>query len=79
MVYVDDMVITRDDENEIIRLKKKLSEKFELMGLGKLRYFLDMEFVRSKESFVMNQRKYTIYLIKKKLINSRPLSHGGKS
>lgn len=36
LVYVDDTVIIGDDENEITRLKKKLSKEFGLKELEKL-------------------------------------------
>lgn len=45
---MDDMVITRDDENEITRLKKKLSEEFDIKYFEKLIYFLSVEFARTK-------------------------------
>lgn len=48
LVYVDDIVIRGDDEEEIIRLKKEFLEEFELKDLGKLRYFLGVEFAGSK-------------------------------
>ncbi|CAN6439865.1 unnamed protein product [Victoria cruziana] len=48
-VYVDDMIITGDDCEEIDRLKKILVVEFELKDLGKLRYFLGIELARSKE------------------------------
>ena len=38
-VYVDDIVITRDDVEEIQMLKKKLKKEFEVKDLGQPRYF----------------------------------------
>ncbi|KAK1609557.1 hypothetical protein QYE76_033230 [Lolium multiflorum] len=37
-VYVDDIIITGDDEAEILRLKKCLSRVFEVKDLGQLRF-----------------------------------------
>lgn len=65
LLYVDDMVIIRYNKNEIIRLKKKLCEEFELKDLGKLRYFWGVKFVRSN-GLVMNKMKYTVDLLKEK-------------
>lgn len=48
IVYVDDMIITRDDTQEIEDLKKHLRAKFEVKDLSTLRYFLSMEVARSK-------------------------------
>jgi Reverse transcriptase (RNA-dependent DNA polymerase) len=39
-VYVDDMIISENDEGEIALLKKKLRKEFEVKDLGQLRYFL---------------------------------------
>ncbi|CAN6470368.1 unnamed protein product [Victoria cruziana] len=64
LVYVDDMIVTGDDVNEINRLKKLLAAEFELKDLGKLRYFLRIELARSKIGLILNQRKYTLDLLK---------------
>jgi hypothetical protein len=42
-VYVDDIILTRDDVLEMNRLKTSLSSTFEIKDLGSLRYFLGME------------------------------------
>ena len=63
IVYVDDIIISSDDNEEIARLKKKLALEFELKDLGPLKYFLGMEFARSKEGIFMNQRKYILDLL----------------
>lgn len=46
IVYVDDMIITKDNKEKIIRLKKHLSYEFDLKDLEILRYFLEVEFAR---------------------------------
>ncbi|RVW15366.1 Copia protein [Vitis vinifera] len=58
IVYVDDIVLTGDDCNELEKLKGKLAEEFEIKDLGALKYFLGMEFARSKEGIFVNQRTY---------------------
>jgi hypothetical protein len=40
IVYVNDMIITGDDEDDIARLKVRLGKVFEVKDLGHLRYFL---------------------------------------
>ncbi|KAJ9678560.1 hypothetical protein PVL29_020667 [Vitis rotundifolia] len=63
IVYVDDIVLTGDDCNELEKLKGKLVEDFEIKDLGTLKYFLGMEFARSKEGIFVNQRKYVLDLL----------------
>ena len=39
IIYVDDMIITRDDEEEMAELRKNLFTEFEMNDLGLLKYF----------------------------------------
>jgi Reverse transcriptase (RNA-dependent DNA polymerase) len=63
VVYMDDMIITEDDENEIARLKKRLNKEFEVKDLGQLRYFLGIGIARGAEGIVLSQRKYVLNLL----------------
>ncbi|RVW59644.1 Retrovirus-related Pol polyprotein from transposon RE1 [Vitis vinifera] len=63
IVYVDDIIITGDDEEGIGNLKKLLAREFEIKDLGQLRYFLGMEVGRTKEGIVVTQRKYVLDLL----------------
>lgn len=54
-VYVDDIIITGDDDVEISRLKKSLSKEFEVKDLGQLKYFLGIEIARSPKGIVLSQ------------------------
>ncbi|RVW39094.1 Retrovirus-related Pol polyprotein from transposon RE1 [Vitis vinifera] len=63
IVYVDDIIITGDDEVGIGNLKKLLAREFEIKDLGQLRYFLGMEVGRTKEGIVVTQRKYVLDLL----------------
>ncbi|KAA0032563.1 Cysteine-rich RLK (receptor-like protein kinase) 8 [Cucumis melo var. makuwa] len=63
IVYVDDSVLTRDDQTEISQLKQRMGDEFEMKDLGNLKYFLGMEVARSKEGISVSQRKYTLDLL----------------
>ncbi|XP_022856432.1 uncharacterized protein LOC111377539 [Olea europaea var. sylvestris] len=63
VVYVDDIVITSDDANGIARLKQFLQKHFQTKDLGKLRYFLGIEVVRSWAGINLSQRKYVLDLL----------------
>ena len=62
-VYVDDIVITGDNTEEIINLKKKFGKEFEVKDLGQMRYFLGIEVARTKEGICLSQWKYALDLL----------------
>ena len=64
IVYVDDIIVTDDDHLEIMRLKMMLARDFEIKDLGALKYFLGMEFSRSRKGIFVSQRKYVLDLLK---------------
>ena len=49
IVYVDDIILTGDDLEELADLKRRMAQDFEIKDLGMLKYFLGMEFFRSKK------------------------------
>ncbi|KAH9783645.1 hypothetical protein KPL71_009401 [Citrus sinensis] len=63
IVYVDDMVVTSNDEEETEALQKYLSREFEMKDLGALKYFLGIEVSRSKGGIFLSQRKYALDLL----------------
>nr|GEW34833.1 retrovirus-related Pol polyprotein from transposon TNT 1-94 [Tanacetum cinerariifolium] len=63
IVYVDDMVVTGNDREEIVKLQTILAAEFELKDLGQLKYFLGIEVARSKAGITMCQRKYMLDLL----------------
>ena len=63
IVYVDDIILTGDDSAELKKLKERLADEFEIKDLGELKYFLGMEFAKSKEGIFVNQRKYVLDLL----------------
>ncbi|RDX71963.1 hypothetical protein CR513_48619, partial [Mucuna pruriens] len=64
LVYVDDMIVTDDDEIEKLNLKEKLATQFEMKELAKLKYFLRIEVAYSKQGIFISQRKYVLGLLK---------------
>ncbi|KAA0056081.1 Cysteine-rich RLK (receptor-like protein kinase) 8 [Cucumis melo var. makuwa] len=63
IVYVDDIVLARDDQTEISQLKQRMGDEFEIKKLGNLKYFIGMKVARSKEGISVFQRKYTLNLL----------------
>jgi Reverse transcriptase (RNA-dependent DNA polymerase) len=61
-VYVDDMIVTGNDEKEIAQLKVRLGKEFEVKDLGQLKYFLRIKVACG--GIVLSQRKYVLDLLK---------------
>jgi hypothetical protein len=55
LVYIDDLIITSDNEEEINTLKKSLQGKFAIKDLGVLKYFLGIEMTTSHKGLFLNQ------------------------
>lgn len=55
IVYVDDMVVTGNDSNEIAALQKSLVTEFELKDLEHLKYFLGIKVARSSKRISLCQ------------------------
>nr|GEU43753.1 putative reverse transcriptase, RNA-dependent DNA polymerase [Tanacetum cinerariifolium] len=73
IIYVDDMVITRNDEEEIKRLKEGLFIEFEMKDLGNLKYFLGIKVLRSPKGIFICQKKYILdLLVEIGMINCKP-------
>ncbi|BBH03234.1 RING/U-box superfamily protein [Prunus dulcis] len=62
-IYVDDMIITGNDDRAIQDLKKFLHTSFQIKDLGNLKYFLRVEVARSKKGISISQRKYTLDIL----------------
>ncbi|XP_019227712.1 PREDICTED: uncharacterized protein LOC109208996 [Nicotiana attenuata] len=58
------MLITGNNLKIIEETKKNLHAAFKMKDLGELRYFLGIEFSRSRRGILMNQRKYALELIR---------------
>ena len=62
---MDDIVITRSDSKGILSLKSFLHSLFHTKDLGMLKYFLDVEVMRSKQRIMLSQQKYVLDLLSK--------------
>ena len=63
-MYIDDIILTRDYEEEISKRKDFLAKEFEIKDLVNLKYFLGMEVAQSRKGIFVSQRKYVPDLLK---------------
>ena len=74
IIYVDDMVITGNNEEKISNLKKKLFMEFEMKDSGNLKYFLGIKVLRSKRGIFINQNKYIFdLLVETQMLDCKPV------
>jgi hypothetical protein len=60
VIYVDDLIITGDNDADIFDLKKLFKQKFEMKDLGELHYFLSIEVIQSPKGIWLLQRQYAL-------------------
>jgi len=65
VIYVDDLIITRDNDGDIFDLKKLLKQKFEMKDLGELGYFLGIKVIQSPKRIWLLQRQYALNKLSK--------------
>ena len=54
LVYVNDIIVTGNDDKERQVLNQYLAKEFEIKALGRLKYFLGIEVAHSKQSIFIS-------------------------
>ncbi|KAM6582190.1 hypothetical protein CsatB_009192 [Cannabis sativa] len=73
LIYVDDIIITRNSSKELNLFIIKLNKTFSLKDLGPLNYFLGIEVFRDNTGIYLSQGKYIAELLQKvELTNLKP-------
>ncbi|CAL9018556.1 unnamed protein product [Prunus brigantina] len=73
LIYVDDILLTGNDPQEMQLLKAFLLKHFRIKDLGDLKYFLGIEVSRSQKGIFISQRKYALDVIQDAgLLGARP-------
>ncbi|XP_071695154.1 uncharacterized mitochondrial protein AtMg00810-like [Rutidosis leptorrhynchoides] len=63
LVYVDDIIITGNNNSEVDNVKRFLNSKFMIKDLGLLKYYLGIKIIKGNEGLCMSQRKYCLDLL----------------
>jgi len=57
-LYVDDLIYTCNDELMVSKFKDSMKHEFDMIDLGKIRYFLGFEVLQKSTGVFINQKKY---------------------
>lgn len=77
LVYVDDMIIASNSEDEMNCIKSALTNRFKLKLLGQLKYFLGVHFTRDRERRIvkMSQMNYIEKVLERfDMANCKPVA-----
>ena len=75
LVYVDDLILTGDGEEEIQRTRENLYVRFQMKELDQLKHFFSLEVDQTKEGIFLCQQKYAKDLLKKfEILEYKPIS-----
>jgi len=64
-LYVDDLIITRNNVDLILGLKKQLDDTFEMTGLGLLHFFLGIQVLKMYDGIFACHPKYVLDLLRR--------------
>jgi hypothetical protein len=74
-LYVDDLIVTGSNIQQVEEFKQKMMQVFEMTDLGLMSFFLGMEIKQSKEEIFICQKKYAKEILKKfHMENCKPIT-----
>ena len=65
LIWVDDLLLCSNDDEELLFFKRKLSSQFKMNDVGKLQWFLGIEFKFYKDSVSMSQSNFILKLLER--------------
>ena len=72
-VYVDDLLLTRSDEESLRNFKFELMKLFEMTNLGLLSTYLSIQVIQEKGEILLNQIAFSKYLLEdQQMMDSNP-------
>lgn len=64
-IYMDDLLVTSSNEDELAKFKENKDKEFEMSNLGNFAYFLGMEIVSMKHGVLFHHNTYAEDILKK--------------
>lgn len=62
-IYVDDLIVWGDNEDEIYHVKVLMKQKFYMKDLGDLHYFMGIENIRTPNGMWLSHRQYVLDML----------------
>jgi len=57
-LYVDELIYTGNDDTLLSSIKHFMMKEFDMMDLGRMRYFLGLEMLQRADDIFICQKKY---------------------
>ncbi|GJV25713.1 ribonuclease H-like domain, reverse transcriptase, RNA-dependent DNA polymerase [Tanacetum coccineum] len=64
-VYVDDLIVTGNNVEDLQNFKSQMEEKFEMSDLGLLAYYLGIEVTQTRDGISIKQSGYANKILRK--------------
>jgi transposase InsO family protein len=64
-LYVDDLIFTSTDESMFVKFRNSMKLEFDMIDLGKMKYFLGVEVLQNPDGIYISQRKYAIEVLER--------------
>ena len=64
-LYVDDLIFTGNDESMFYEFKSSMMREFDMIDLGKMRYFPGVEVLQKTDDIYISQKKYALDVLKR--------------
>ena len=64
-LYVDDLIFIGNDESMFVKFKNSMKLEFNMIDLGKMKYFLGVEVLQNPKGIYISQRKYAKEVLKR--------------
>ncbi|KAG6415796.1 hypothetical protein SASPL_123214 [Salvia splendens] len=75
LLYVDDIIVTGNDQSLLQRFISQIHKEFAIKDLGRLNYFLGLEVSYTHDGLFIGQAKYAHDIIKRvELLDSKPVA-----
>ena len=74
-LYVDDLIFTGNDDFMFAEFKNSMLREFDMIDLGRMRFFLGIEVLQRSDGIYIFQRKYALEVLKRFRMDNKNSVH----